>query len=66
MPLQYTLFLLVIKKMSEKRKRVVLSIQRNSKKAVNEEGSNSRNLSLIYNLGETTISDIRKNKEKNN
>ena len=51
--------------MSEKRKRVVLSIQQKLEIIQKlEEGSNSRNLSLIYNLGETTIRDIRKNKEK--
>ncbi|XP_036598361.1 jerky protein homolog-like [Trichosurus vulpecula] len=52
-------------KMSGKRKRVVLTIKDKLdiiKKL--EEGSSSKQLSVIYGIGETTVRDIRKNKEK--
>lgn len=52
--------------MSEKRKRVVLTIQKKLE-IINkmEEGSTgTRNLALLYNVGETTIRDIWKKKDK--
>uniref|UniRef100_H3AS01 HTH CENPB-type domain-containing protein n=1 Tax=Latimeria chalumnae TaxID=7897 RepID=H3AS01_LATCH len=50
--------------MSGKRKRVVLTIKDKLEIEKREEGSSSKQLSLIYEIGETTVRDIKKNKEK--
>uniref|UniRef100_H3AHU5 HTH CENPB-type domain-containing protein n=1 Tax=Latimeria chalumnae TaxID=7897 RepID=H3AHU5_LATCH len=50
--------------MSGKRKRVVLTIKDKLEIIEKlEEGSSSKQLSLIYEIGETTVRDIKKNKE---